>query len=103
MTLLQLDSAFERESIARKEAEKVSERLVQLEKDRNSLELELRGMTSRYEQEARALREANNAAPTHNHHSSAQALAGISLSLIYYCLHCKIILLEIYIADIVRF
>lgn len=33
-------------------------------------------MTSRYEQEARALREANNAAPTHNHHSSAQALAG---------------------------
>lgn len=51
---------------------------MQLEKDRNSLELELRGMTSRYEQEARALREANNAAPTHNHHSSAQALAGIS-------------------------
>ncbi|XP_050738009.1 rho-associated protein kinase 1-like isoform X2 [Eriocheir sinensis] len=72
-----LDSAFERESIARKEAEKVSERLVQLEKDRNSLELELRGMTSRYEQEARALREANNAAPTHNHHSSAQALAAL--------------------------
>ncbi|XP_042225183.1 rho-associated protein kinase 2-like isoform X3 [Homarus americanus] len=72
-----LDSAFDRESVARKEAEKVSERLVQLEKDRNSLELELRGMTSRYEQEARALREANNAAPTHNHQSSAQALAAL--------------------------
>lgn len=72
-----LDSAFERESVARKEGEKVSERLVQLEKDRNSLELELRSMTSRYEQEARALREANNAAPTHNHQSSAQALAAL--------------------------
>lgn len=57
---------------------------MQLEKDRNSLELELRGMTSRYEQEARALREANNAAPTHNHHSSAQALAGIHLCYIDY-------------------
>ncbi|XP_045134142.1 rho-associated protein kinase 2-like [Portunus trituberculatus] len=72
-----LDSAFEREAVARKEAEKVSERLVQLEKDRNSLELELRGMTSRYEQEARALREASSAAPTHNYQSSAQALAAL--------------------------
>lgn len=75
-TNFQLDSAFERESVARKESEKVSERLVQLEKDRNSLELELRSMTSRYEQEARALREANSAAATHNHQSTAQALAG---------------------------
>lgn len=74
-SLFQLENASEREQVARKEAEKVSERLVQLEKDRTSLELELRGMTSRYEQEARALREAN-AAPTHNHQSSAQALAG---------------------------
>ncbi|KAG0711128.1 Rho-associated protein kinase 2 [Chionoecetes opilio] len=72
-----LDNAFEREAVARKEAEKVSERLVQLEKDRNSLELELRGMTSRYEQEARALREASNAAPAHNYQSSAQALAAL--------------------------
>ncbi|KAK4317608.1 hypothetical protein Pmani_011315 [Petrolisthes manimaculis] len=72
-----LDSAFERESVARKESEKVSERLVQLEKDRNSLELELRSMTSRYEQEARALREANSAAPAHNHQSTAQALAAL--------------------------
>ncbi|XP_069978954.1 rho-associated protein kinase 1-like isoform X1 [Penaeus vannamei] len=71
-----LENASEREQVARKEAEKVSERLVQLEKDRTSLELELRGMTSRYEQEARALREAN-AAPTHNHQSSAQALAAL--------------------------
>lgn len=82
-SLFQLENASEREQVARKEAEKVSERLVQLEKDRTSLELELRGMTSRYEQEARALREAN-AAPTHNHQSSAQALAG-KLVWVYYC------------------
>ncbi|XP_068208171.1 rho-associated protein kinase 2 isoform X1 [Palaemon carinicauda] len=71
-----LETAYERETLARKEADKVSDRLVQLEKDKTSLELELRSMTNRYEQEAKALREANSAAPT-NHQTSAQALAAL--------------------------
>ncbi|KAK7067428.1 hypothetical protein SK128_021993, partial [Halocaridina rubra] len=70
----ELEKAQARESVARKEADKFSDRLVQLEKDKTSLELELRSMTSRYEQEAKTLREANSAAPT-NHQTSAQALA----------------------------
>lgn len=57
--------------------EELNERLVRMEKDKASLELELRAMTSKYEQEARALKEANSASQqTMNHDSSAEALSG---------------------------
>ena len=57
--------------------DELNERLVTMEKDKASLEFELKTMTGKYEQEARALKEANSASQhSHNHESTAQALSG---------------------------
>ncbi|XP_076066939.1 rho associated coiled-coil containing protein kinase isoform X2 [Oratosquilla oratoria] len=72
-----LEVANSKESSVRREMEQLSEKMVKLEKDRASLELELRAMTQKYEQEARALREAQQQQTHHKQESSAQALSAL--------------------------
>lgn len=72
----QLEAALAREASAAAETKQMFEKCLALEKEKTSFELELKAMTTKYEQEAKALREADSpvSPSTPNHESSTQLI-----------------------------